>query len=64
MISSGLRGTFRYLVEHKHVSTIVTTAGGIEEGFINASTSSLQVYVEAIACFPIIVAATFAKPSE
>ncbi|KAK3371159.1 Deoxyhypusine synthase [Lasiosphaeria ovina] len=34
MISSGLRGVFRYLVEHKHVSAIVTTAGGIEEDFI------------------------------
>lgn len=34
MISSGLRGIFRYLVEHKHVSCIVTTAGGIEEDFI------------------------------
>lgn len=34
MISSGLRGVFRYLVEHNHVSAIVTTAGGIEEDFI------------------------------
>ncbi|KAK4146413.1 Deoxyhypusine synthase [Dichotomopilus funicola] len=34
MISSGLRGVFRYLVQHKHVSAIVTTAGGIEEDFI------------------------------
>ncbi|KAK4159471.1 putative Deoxyhypusine synthase [Cladorrhinum sp. PSN259] len=34
LISSGLRGTFRYLVEHNHVSAIVTTAGGIEEDFI------------------------------
>jgi deoxyhypusine synthase len=34
MISSGLRGVFRYLVEHQHVSAIVTTAGGIEEDFI------------------------------
>lgn len=34
MISSGLRSTFRYLVQHSHVSTIVTTAGGIEEDFI------------------------------
>lgn len=34
MISSGLRGVFRWLVEHKHVSAIVTTAGGIEEDFI------------------------------
>ncbi|KAK6824864.1 hypothetical protein PG987_012358 [Apiospora arundinis] len=34
MISSGLRGIFRWLVEHKHVSAIVTTAGGVEEDFI------------------------------
>ncbi|KAH6848249.1 deoxyhypusine synthase [Chaetomium sp. MPI-CAGE-AT-0009] len=34
MISSGLRGVFRYLVQHKHVSAIVTTAGGIEEDYI------------------------------
>ncbi|KAL2024317.1 hypothetical protein VTK56DRAFT_8799 [Thermocarpiscus australiensis] len=34
MISSGLRGVFRYLVQHNHVSAIVTTAGGIEEDFI------------------------------
>lgn len=34
MISSGLRGIFRYLVEHKHVSCIVTSAGGVEEDFI------------------------------
>jgi deoxyhypusine synthase len=34
MISSGLRETFRYLVEHKHVSAIVTSAGGVEEDFI------------------------------
>lgn len=34
MISSGLRSTFRYLVQHSHVSAIVTTAGGIEEDFI------------------------------
>jgi deoxyhypusine synthase len=34
MISSGLRGIFRYLVQHKHVSCVVTTAGGIEEDFI------------------------------
>ncbi|ORY56939.1 Deoxyhypusine synthase [Pseudomassariella vexata] len=34
MISSGLRGTFRYLLQHKHVDCVVTTAGGIEEDFI------------------------------
>lgn len=34
LISSGLRGTLRYLAEHSHVSAIVTTAGGIEEDFI------------------------------
>ncbi|KEY66443.1 hypothetical protein S7711_06183 [Stachybotrys chartarum IBT 7711] len=34
LISSGLRGVFRWLVEHKHVSCIVTTAGGVEEDLI------------------------------
>ncbi|KAI5290542.1 Deoxyhypusine synthase, partial [Ascosphaera aggregata] len=34
LISSGLRETLRYLVQHNHVSAIVTTAGGIEEDFI------------------------------
>ncbi len=34
LVSSGLRSTIRYLVQHKHVSYIVTTAGGIEEDLI------------------------------
>ncbi|KAL3427877.1 Deoxyhypusine synthase [Phlyctema vagabunda] len=34
LISSGLRGTLRYLAQHKHISAIVSTAGGIEEDFI------------------------------
>ncbi|MCJ1483908.1 Deoxyhypusine synthase [Schaereria dolodes] len=34
LISSGLREVIRYLVQHKHVSAIVTTAGGIEEDLI------------------------------
>jgi deoxyhypusine synthase len=34
LVSSGLRETIRYLVEHKMVDCIVTTAGGIEEDFI------------------------------
>ena len=34
MVSSGLREIFRYLVQHKHVSAIVTTAGGVEEDLI------------------------------
>lgn len=34
LISSGLRGTLRYLAQHNHVSAIVTTAGGIEEDLI------------------------------
>jgi len=34
MVSSGLRDIFRYLVEHKMVDLIVTTAGAIEEDFI------------------------------
>lgn len=34
LVSSGLRDVIRYLVQHKHVSAIVTTAGGIEEDLI------------------------------
>ncbi|KAF8472096.1 Deoxyhypusine synthase-domain-containing protein [Kalaharituber pfeilii] len=34
LVSSGLRETIRYLVQHKHVSAIVTTAGGVEEDII------------------------------
>jgi deoxyhypusine synthase len=34
MVSSGLRDIFRYLVEHKFVDAIVTTAGGVEEDII------------------------------
>ncbi len=34
LVSSGLRDIFRYLVEHKKVNVIVTTAGGIEEDII------------------------------
>ena len=33
-MSSGLREILRWLVQHKHVSAIVTTAGGVEEDFI------------------------------
>ncbi len=34
LVSSGLRSTLRYLVQHRHVSAIVTTAGGVEEDII------------------------------
>lgn len=34
MISSGLREIIRYLVEHKMVDVLVTTAGGVEEDFV------------------------------
>lgn len=34
LISSGLRETIRFLVQHKLIDCIVTTAGGIEEDFI------------------------------
>lgn len=34
MVSSGLRETIRYLVEHKKVNVLVTTTGGIEEDII------------------------------
>ncbi|XP_076844759.1 deoxyhypusine synthase isoform X3 [Brachyhypopomus gauderio] len=34
LISSGVRETIRYLVQHKMVDVIVTTAGGVEEDLI------------------------------
>jgi len=34
MVTSGLRDIIRYLVEHKLVDVLVTTAGGIEEDFV------------------------------
>ena len=34
MVSSGVRDVIRYLVEHKKVNVVVTTAGGIEEDII------------------------------
>jgi deoxyhypusine synthase len=34
LISSGLREILRYLVQHKHISAVVTTAGGVEEDLI------------------------------
>ena len=34
LISSGLRETLRYLVQHRHVSALVATAGGVEEDLI------------------------------
>ncbi|MFH1425327.1 MAG: deoxyhypusine synthase [archaeon] len=34
MVSSGLRDVFRYLIKHKKVGLVVTTAGGVEEDII------------------------------
>ena len=34
MVSSGLRDIFRWLVKHKKINVVVTTAGGIEEDII------------------------------
>src|SRR3989344_1239940 len=34
MVTTGIREIIRYLVEHKLVDYLVTTAGGIEEDFI------------------------------
>ncbi|MBD3164138.1 deoxyhypusine synthase [Candidatus Woesearchaeota archaeon] len=34
MVSSGVREVIRYLVEHRFVDVLITTAGGIEEDFI------------------------------
>ena len=35
-----MRETLRYLVQHKHVSAIVTTAGGVEEDLIKCLAST------------------------
>ena len=34
LISSGVRETLRYLVQHKMVDAVVTSAGGVEEDLI------------------------------
>lgn len=34
MVSSGVRDTIRFLVEHRLVDCVVTTAGGVEEDLI------------------------------
>lgn len=39
-MSSGLRSTLRYLVQHAHISAVVTTAGGIEEDLIKCLAST------------------------
>lgn len=36
LISSGVRESLRYLVQHRMVNVVVTTAGGIEEDLIKA----------------------------
>lgn len=41
MISSGLRETFRFLMQHKKIHCMVTTAGGIEEDLIKCLAPTL-----------------------
>ncbi|CAG7833407.1 unnamed protein product [Allacma fusca] len=41
LVSSGLRETIRFLVQHKLVDCIVTTAGGVEEDFIKCLSPTL-----------------------
>jgi deoxyhypusine synthase len=36
LISSGVRESLRYLVQHRMVDVLVTTAGGVEEDLIKA----------------------------
>ncbi|XP_063910679.1 probable deoxyhypusine synthase [Zophobas morio] len=40
IVSSGLRETIKFLVQHKMVDCIVTTAGGVEEDFIKCMAST------------------------
>ena len=39
MVSCGLRETLRFLVQHKMVDCLVTSAGGIEEDFMKCLAS-------------------------
>lgn len=41
IVSSGLRETIRFLVQHKCVDCIVTTAGGVEEDIIKCLAPTL-----------------------
>ena len=41
LVSSGLRDNFRFLVQHRLVNVVVTTAGGIEEDFIKCLAPTL-----------------------
>jgi len=41
LVSSGMRDTLRFLVQHKLVDCIVTTAGGVEEDFIKCLAPTL-----------------------
>lgn len=41
LISSGLRETLKFLVQHKLIDCIVTTAGGVEEDFIKCLAPTL-----------------------
>ena len=42
LISAGVREHIRYLVEHRHVDVLVTTAGGIEEDLIKVRLATCQ----------------------
>ena len=42
LISSGVRESLRYLVQHRMVDVLVTTAGGVEEDLIKARRGSAQ----------------------
>lgn len=46
MMSCGVREYIRFLVEHKMVDAICTTAGGIEEDFIKCFVSILFVKIQ------------------
>jgi deoxyhypusine synthase len=47
MISCGVRESIKFLVKHKMVSCLVTTAGGIEEDFIKVTPPPLCLSVGA-----------------
>jgi deoxyhypusine synthase len=45
MISSGVRETIKFLVQHNMVDVIVTSAGGVEEDFIKCLGIYLTLYI-------------------
>ena len=50
LISSGVRESLRYLVQHRMVDVLVTTAGGVEEDLIKARGAGATLAAAARRC--------------